>query len=81
MSNLMEADAWMHMVLSFRTPLDVCEKKFREFTLMQDSFIRDEIRKNIIPDLEKRGYEDSAEAYKKILAILEDIIAEKQRLQ
>ncbi len=78
MSNLMEADAWMHMVLSSGTPLHVCEKRFREFTLAQDSFIRDEIQKNIIPDLEKRGYEDSAEAYKKILAVLENIIAEKQ---
>lgn len=77
MSNLMEADAWMHMVLSASTPLDVCEKRFREFTLMQDRFIRDEIQKNIIPDLEKRGYVDSAEAYRKILAVLENIIAEK----
>ena len=56
MSNLMEADAWMHMVLSSSTTLDVCEKRFREFTLMQDRFIRDEIQRNIIPDLEKRGY-------------------------
>ena len=77
MSNLMEADAWMHMVLSSSTTLDVCEKRFREFTLMQDRFIRDEIQRNIIPDLEKRGYVDSAEAYRKILAVLENIIAEK----
>ena len=77
MSNLMEADAWMHMVLSSSTSLDVCEKRFREFTLMQDRFIRDEIQRNIIPDLEKRGYVDSAEAYRKILAVLENIIAEK----
>ena len=77
MSNLMEADAWMHMVLSSSTTLDVCEKRFREFTLMQDRFIRDDIQRNIIPDLEKRGYVDSAEAYRKILAVLENIIAEK----
>lgn len=78
MSNLMEADAWMHMVLSSKIPLDACEKKFQEFSLMQDTFIRDEIQNKTIPDLEKRGYEDSAEAYKKILAVLEKVIAQKQ---
>lgn len=78
MSDLLKADAWMHMVLSSETPLDVCEKRFQEFTLMQDTFIRGEIQNNIIPYLEKRGYEDSAEAYKKILAVLDKIIAEKQ---
>lgn len=78
MSNLIEADAWMHNVLSSRTPLDVCKEKFQEFTLAQDIFIRDEMQNNVIPDLEKRGYEDSAEAYKKILAVLEYIIADKQ---
>ena len=77
MSDLMEADAWMHMVLSSSTSLDICEKKFQEFTLMQDIFIRDEIQNNIIPDLERRGYVDSVKAYKQILAVLENVMAEK----
>ena len=41
MSELMEADAWMHMVLSDKTPIVVCEKRFRSFTITQDIFIRD----------------------------------------
>ena len=78
MSELMEADAWMHMVLSSETPLDVCEKRFKEFSLNQDVFIRDEIQNRIIPDLKKRGFTDSVEAYKQILSILEKIITQKQ---
>ena len=78
MSDLLKADAWMHMVLSSKTPLDICEKRFQDFTLMQDTFIKGEIQNIIIPNLEKSGYEDSAEAYKKILAVLDKIIAEKQ---
>lgn len=78
MCNLIEADTWMHNVLSARTPLDVCKKKFQEFSLVQNVFIRDEIQNNVIPDLEKSGYKDSAEAYKRILVVLEYIIADKQ---
>ena len=78
MNHLIAADAWMHNVLSYKTPLDVCKRRFQEFTLEQDIFIKDEIQNGVIPDLEKRGYEDAVEAYKKILVVLEYIIADKQ---
>ncbi len=78
MSDLMAADAWMHFVLTSSTPLNVCERRFREFNLRQDMFIKDEICGTIIHDLRKRGYMDSVEAYEKILAVLERVIREKQ---
>ena len=77
MSDLMRADSWMHMVLSNNTPLDVCEKRFREFSLEADHFIWNEIKNRIIPEAEKRGDIESILAYKKILATLEKIIEEK----
>lgn len=78
MSDLIRADSWMHMVLSYNTPLNVCEKRFREFSLEADQFIRKEIKNRIIPESEKRGDKESAEAYNKILAVLEKVIAEKK---
>lgn len=78
MNDLFVADAWMHNVLSSNTPMDVCEKKFREFNLIQNTFIRNEIQNVIIPELYKRGYMDAVETYKKMLVLLEEIIAEKQ---
>lgn len=78
MSDLVRADAWMHMVLSYNTPLNVCERNFREFSLEADIFVRREIADRIIPEAEKRGDKESAEAYRKILAVLEKVIAEKQ---
>ncbi len=78
MSDLIRADAWMHMVLSDSTPLNVCERRFREFSLEADCFIQKEITDRIIPEAEKRGDKESAEAYRKILAVLERVIAEKQ---
>mgnify|MGYP006976678608 CR=1 FL=1 len=80
MSELMDADAWMHHVLNYKTPLDVCEKRFRTFSLMQDKFIRDELQKRIIPNMEIWGYADAADAYKKILELLESVIADKQKI-
>lgn len=79
MSDLMRADCWMHMVLTYETPLSDCKKTFREFTLEQDLFIRKEIMNRIIPDAEKRGDEESSEAYRKILEVLEKEIAKKKR--
>lgn len=78
MSDLIRADAWMHMVLSYDTPLNVCERHFREFSLESDQFIRKEIKNRIIPEAEKRGDQESVEAYRKILAVLEKVIEEKQ---
>jgi len=74
----MRADSWMHMVLSNNTPLDVCEKRFLEFSTEANQFIRKEIKNRIIPESEKRGDKESTEAYNKILAVLEKIIAEKK---
>ena len=54
MSDLIRADVWMHMVLSHTTPLNVCERKFREFSLEADKFIRKEITERIIPEAVKR---------------------------
>lgn len=79
MSDLIAADAWMHNVLSADTPLNVCKRRFREFNLAQDTFIRNEIQNRIIPDLSKAGYKDSVEAYEKILVLLEGIMEEKAR--
>lgn len=76
MSDLISADAWMHMVLSYDTPLNVCERRFREFSLEADLFVRREIADRIIPEAEKRGDKVSVEAYRKILAVLEKVIAE-----
>lgn len=78
MSDLISADAWMHMVLSFDTPLNVCERRFREFSLDADFFVRRELADRIIPEAEKRGDKESVEAYRKILAVLDKIIAEKK---
>lgn len=77
MSDLLRADAWMHMVLSSDTPLSACEKRFREFSKEADLFIRKEIFRRIIPDAEKRGDKEAVEAYSKILAVLDRVIAEK----
>ena len=78
MNDLVAVDAWMHNVLSSGTPIEVCMKRFQEFNLIQDSFIRDEIKNNIIPQLSKAGYMDDVEAYEKMLVVLEKIISEKQ---
>ena len=78
MSDLISADAWMHMVLSFDTPLNVCERRFREFSLEADYFVRREIADRIIPEAEKRGDKVSVESYSKILAVLEKVITEKK---
>ncbi len=78
MNDLIAADAWMHNVLSASTPIDVCKKRFREFNLVQDTFIRNEIQNVIIPQLYKWGDMDAVEAYEKMLVLLEEIIAEKQ---
>lgn len=78
MSDLIRADSWMHMVLSYNTPLNVCEKRFREFSLDADFFVRRELADRIIPEAEKRGDKESVEAYSKILAVLDKIIAEKK---
>lgn len=78
MSDLISADAWMHMVLSYDTPLKVCERRFREFSLEADLFMRRELADRIIPEAEKRGDKVSVEAYSKILAVLEKVIAEKK---
>lgn len=78
MSDLMRADSWMHMVLRYDTPLTICEKRFREFSLEANSFIQREIADRIIPEAENRGDEESREAYGRILAVLEKIIKEKK---
>lgn len=78
MGDLISADAWMHMVLSFDTPLNVCERRFREFSLEADYFVRREIADRIIPEAEKRGDKVSVESYSKILAVLEKVITEKK---
>ena len=78
MSDLISADAWMHMVLSLDTPIKVCERRFREFSLDADYFVRRELADRIIPEAEKRGDKESVEAYSKILAVLDKIIAEKK---
>lgn len=78
MNDLVRADAWMHMVLSYSTPLNVCEKNFREFSPEADCFIRKEITDRIIPEAEKRGDKESMEAYSKILEVLDRVIAEKK---
>ena len=76
MSELMKADAWMHFVFSYSTPLDVCERKFREFSLAQDIFIRDELKRPIHPAI--KDIAEVEEAREKILNVLNEIIAEKQ---
>lgn len=78
MNDLIAADAWMHYVLSSNTPIDVCKKRFQEFNLIQDTFIRNEIQNVIIPQLYKRGNMDAVKAYEKMLVLLEEIIAKKQ---
>lgn len=78
MSDLMAADVWMHNVLSADTPLSVCKRRFQAFNLAQDTFIRNEIRDRIIPDLKKAGYMDAVESYEKILVLLEGIMVEKR---
>jgi len=78
MSDLLRADAWRHMVGSYNTPLNVCEKRFRGFSLEADLFMRKEIVNRIIPEAEKRGDKESMEAYSKILEVLDSVIAEKK---
>ena len=78
MSDLMRADSWMHMVLRYDTPLNTCEKRFREFSLEADCFIRKELKDRMIPDAKNEGYLYVAEEYEKILAVLDNVIAEKQ---
>ena len=78
MSDLMRADCWMQMVLSYDTPINVCEKRFREFSLEADFFIRNELRNRVIPNAENSGHLTVAEGYKKILTVLEKVIAQKQ---
>ncbi len=77
MNDLIAVDAWMHNVLSSGTPLSVYKKRFREFNLRQDTFIRNEIQNSILPRLRELGYMDDVEAYEKMLDVLEKIIVEK----
>ena len=77
MSDLIAADVWMHNVLCADTPLNVCKKRFEEFNLAQDTFIRNEIRDRIIPDLSKAGCMDAVKSYEKMLVLLAGIIEEK----
>lgn len=77
MSDLMRADSWMHMVLRYDTPLNICEKRFREFSLEADSFIMKELKDRIILDAKNAGYFYVAEGYEKILSALEKEISQK----
>lgn len=76
MSELMTADCWLHFVFSYSTPLDVCEKRFREFSLAQDIYIRNELKSPVHPAI--KNITEVEEAREKILNLLNEIIAEKQ---
>ncbi len=77
MSDLIGVDAWIHNVFSSRLPLDVCEKRFKEFSLEGDRFILREIKNCMIPDAEKRGYVEAIESYHQMINLLEQCIEEK----
>lgn len=76
MSELMRADYWLQYVFSYSTPLDVCERRFREFSLAQDIFIRDELKRPIHPAI--KNITEVEEEREKILNLLNEIIAEKE---
>lgn len=77
MSDLVRVDAWLHNVFHYKLSLDVCEKRFEEFSLEGNRFILQEIKNRMIPSAEKNGYLEMVESYKKIITLLEKCIEEK----
>lgn len=76
---MIAADAWLHNVFRYDMPLEKLEKRFNEFNIPQNEFIKKELLSNMIPDAEKRGWKDCVEHYKEIVKLLECIIKEKQK--